>query len=56
MDRRGTKALENAPLRERIRQLRDEVDSLSHAIKAEIDWNDKLHPVDLDDWDDDDAI
>ena len=44
------------PLRERLRELAEEVSALRKAIHEELDWREKSHPVDLDDWDDDDAI
>jgi hypothetical protein len=43
-------------LRERTRKLRSDVESLNRAITAELDWRDKLHPVEIDGWDDEEAV
>jgi hypothetical protein len=41
------------PLGQRIRDLADDVSALRKAIHDELDWRQKNHSVDIEDWDDD---
>jgi hypothetical protein len=53
MDRHLENAASKRPLRDRIRHLGDEVATLHNAIQDELDWRAKLHPIDVDDCEED---